>query len=359
MKHPLTLADLIYQQAHFGAFKNSSALQYKLFQAKRFRLDESMSRFLADLYIAAFVRKGQKPQFSMTAKVYDTSWASGQTKSQRLLIEQLRLAARLPHKVTWVEYDRRAECKRQHEIAEDNPFALPRTRDGVQPPCTEGWLLEQHPTIDTAFKCDLFLYWPDEGFLLSHAWTYYWMCDDRPLPWIDVATPEKDSAWHACALEHYHSIQCGHANGHYTSPGAHKTGIFSLRTGILRHVWSLLATINDIPVLMHEVKATKGFMAHGAYKRFLDHKTIILHVPAQTDRRLLARRVVADVRRRAHMVRGHWRKDWHHLPHQLCEHEWTVDGECKRCKGHRIWIKEHQRGDPAVGILMTDYEVKH
>ena len=339
-----------------GAFKNSPVLRQKLFQAKRFVLDESMSRFLADLYIAAFVRKGKHVEFSMSSKVYDTSWADG--KSQRHLIEQLRISARLPHAVTWIEYDRRAECKRQHEIIENNPFAMPRTRDGITPVCREGWLLSQHPTIDTAFECDLFMYWPEQDFLLANAWTYYWACDDQPLPWADMAASE-DVAWHICALKDYHSTQCNYANSHFMGGDAHKFGVISIRTGILRHVWSLLATINDIPVLIRDVRAAKGFMAHGSYKRFLDHKTITLHVPVQVDRRLLARRVVADVRRRAHMVRGHWRNDWHHMPHKLCRHEWDIDGECKYCRGHRVWIKEHQRGDPSIGVLITDYEVKH
>jgi hypothetical protein len=359
LKKPPTLADLVYQQTHFEGFKNSSILRQKLFQAKRFVLDQSMSRFLADLYIAAFVRKGKKVEFTMSSKVYDTSWAEG-GKLQRHLIEQLRISARLPHAITWIEYDRRAECKRQHEIVENNPFALPRTRDGVEPPCIEGWLLEQHPTIATTFKCDLFMLWPDEGFLMAHAWTYYWMCDDQKLPWPDLAaTPDRDIAWHICALNGYHSAQCNYATGHYMDGPMASRAIISIRTGILRHVWSLLTTINDIPVLMREVRPSKGFMARGSYKRFLDHKTITLNVPAQIDRRLLARRVVSDVRRRAHMVRGHWRSDWRHMPHRLCQHDWTIDGECKRCKGHRMWIREHQRGDPSVGILVTDYEVHH
>jgi hypothetical protein len=45
-------------------------------------------------------------------------------------------------------------------------------------------------------------------------------------------------------------------------------------------------------------------------------------------------------RRRAHQVRGHWRRDWRH-------------------EGQRIWIKEHQRGDASLGFVTHDYHVEH
>jgi hypothetical protein len=54
----------------------------------------------------------------------------------------------------------------------------------------------------------------------------------------------------------------------------------------------------------------------------------------------VARSIIARARRRAHQVRGHWRRDWRH-------------------EGNRIWIKEHQRGDASLGFVTHDYTVKH
>jgi hypothetical protein len=69
--------------------------------------------------------------------------------------------------------------------------------------------------------------------------------------------------------------------------------------------------------------------------------------------------VVACTRRRAHMVRGHWRIDWRHPPKPLCAHEWSTEGVCERCRGHRLWVHEHQRGDASLGFVTTDYAVVH
>jgi hypothetical protein len=85
----------------------------------------------------------------------------------------------------------------------------------------------------------------------------------------------------------------------------------------------------------------------------------MLQVPAGRDLRTLARNAVASAKRRAHMVRGHWRDNWRYPPGQLCEHEWDATGACQRCHGHRMWVTGHQRGDPAAGVLFTDYAVSH
>jgi hypothetical protein len=127
-----------------------------------------------------------------------------------------------------------------------------------------------------------------------------------------------------------------------------------------RFIWALLASINDLPVTNRKVMPAGGFNIHrGPFKRYLDHRTITLKVPQDRDLRTLARKVVAGARKRAHMVRGHWRDNWRYPSGQLCEHEWDAAGACSNCHGRRSWVSEHQRGDPAIGVLFTDYAVTH
>jgi hypothetical protein len=132
-------------------------------------------------------------------------------------------------------------------------------------------------------------------------------------------------------------------------------------TGIpIGDLWVLLATINDLPVKIEEIKPAKGYVARGRYRRFLAHKVITLTVP-ETRYRKLVLRTAALLRRRAHQVRGHWRLDWIHPPSTRCEHLWQPDGKhlvCSRCSGHKIWIAEHQRGDASIGFVTHDYTVE-
>jgi len=79
----------------------------------------------------------------------------------------------------------------------------------------------------------------------------------------------------------------------------------------------------------------------GRYRKFLSHGVITLNVPQHVSLRKVAQRALVSLRR-AHMVRGHWRDDWH-LP-----------------KGNKaLWIREHQRGDASLGFVMHDYKVEH
>jgi hypothetical protein len=130
-------------------------------------------------------------------------------------------------------------------------------------------------------------------------------------------------------------------------------------TGLLRRVWPLLSTIDDLPILfVPQTKLAHGFRAKARYHRFLEHKTITLSVP-QLEARKLVRKAVADAKRRAHQVRGHWRKDWRRPLSALCEHEFDDALVCSKCGGHKIWVHEHQRGDASVGFVTHDYRVVH
>ena len=106
-----------------------------------------------------------------------------------------------------------------------------------------------------------------------------------------------------------------------------------------RYLWSLLATINCLPTEIKEVKPDRGYVARGKYRKFSEHTVITLTVPT-TRYRQVAMRAVAIARRRAHQVRGHFRKDrWH--------------------PGEMIWVREHQRGDASLGFVLHDFIVEH
>jgi hypothetical protein len=122
-------------------------------------------------------------------------------------------------------------------------------------------------------------------------------------------------------------------------------------------MWALLSTLGDLPLGFKEIRQSRGFYNRGNYKRFLDHKTVTLTVPAPQHAKL-ARKVVAMARRRAHSVRGHWRLDWKHPGRRDCRHEWRMDQTCE-CGAHRTWIREHQRGDATLGFVTHDYRVSH
>jgi hypothetical protein len=144
----------------------------------------------------------------------------------------------------------------------------------------------------------------------------------------------------------YHSTKCGVLLNPYFRPeviyrAMHSSRFNPLETlqGSLRYLWSILSAINDIPTEVQHVTASKGFVARGRYRKFCDHSVITLNVPHKEYQKV-AKKAVAGLHRRAHMVRGHWRRDYRH-------------------PGGRFWIKEHQRGDASLGFVLHDYKVTH
>jgi hypothetical protein len=125
---------------------------------------------------------------------------------------------------------------------------------------------------------------------------------------------------------------------------------------LIRGLWALLATINDLPVKIEYVTPSKGYVARGQYKKFLAHSVIHLNVPESRWQKLL-RATAVKVRKRAHQVRGHWRDDWRQPLAKHCDHVYDEHMRCKHCHGHKIWIAEHQRGDASLGFVTHDYEI--
>jgi hypothetical protein len=356
---------------------NINVLRQRLFEARRFVLDDHMSAFMQDLALATFLPKNKK--LTSLSVGGSTRNLIPYTPLLYKLVEPIRISARLPHRVTWIEFDSDSARKRYTELT-GIEFILSNNY-----PVREGWLLEQHPTYDQAFTAHLITRTTDR--ISIGRWMIHWVTGNRPamVVWEKTLMP-RDSFSLDGTLESGEDEISGAeiltgliGYDSYTITADHSKFLEKPKDppnefyknmyeqlfrhcGVLRQIWALLATINDIPVKYGEVRASKGFVTRGSYHKFLDHQTITLTVPEKKDFRVEARKVVAHVRRRLHMVRGHWRKNRYYPPNPMCDHEWEVHDDhkwCNKCHGKSGWITEHERGDPSVGVLITDYKVTH
>jgi len=319
--HPTTLVDRLYRESFSNRpvmrWTNNAVMREKLRAARRFVLDDGMSVMVAELATAAFI-----PRREVTVAYFEDP----RNRHQRVTrIEQMRHSARAPFPTTWVEYNLRASMTRSNEL-------LGKVYDPADSPAIEGWLIEQHPGIDTAFILTLFSgnaadETDDVGF---DTWTfpvsYAWVTDDTSvLPWREPWPLPPGSASPsevATGLPGYVSdrigiVQCPMIEPQTRSPAM--VGLLREWAGVMRRVLALMATIADLPIAMREVKAAKGFIGKGSYRRYLDHQTITLTVPASQYNKV-ARNAIAAARKRAHGVRGHWRIHWMHRPDPLCDH---------------------------------------
>lgn len=315
-------------------------------QARKFVLDEGMSTFMADLG-------------------YTTLNACGNNKERRRhLVESLRKLSRLPHALTWIEFDKQAHRRRVKEAYHPEISAEP---DSV--PDRSGWLLMQHPQLETAFMalhCSSHS-WDDKDQRMAMPnvgqFAYAWTCDDGIPPWprdpdyhvpqlckVDVSDRDTFASPAGIltgvleyATESFSIVPAPHVSREAAAAYRRVSGRTFNPVGELAHdaryLWSLLATINDLPTSLAVVKPSKGYVSRGNYKRFSEHTVISLTVPAKRYK-AVAKRAIAIARRRGHQVRGHWRKDhWH--------------------PGERIWVREHERGDASLGFVLHDYTVSH
>ena len=343
-----TLIDLALREAlkpHGKAVPGS--IRDLLLCARKFVLDDSMSAYLADLTNAAFAAS---PQRAVE------------------MVDGARKLARLPHPVTWIEYN--CLARRKRSMSEYPQFQWPTS--GANLPDHEiiprvGWLLVQHSKIPTAFVLTEFCEVDDAAVMLPYCSA--WTSDDasvipwRGLPWSNRGnTPSELATGIIGYRTDKVNILATRTFDFNDEKQLSMEAIMKDTAGELRAAWCLLATINDLPTLVETVRPSKGYVARGRYRRFVDHSIIRLNVPAHRSLKTLAARAVATIRRRAHQVRGHWRKDWRHVPATLCDHDW-IAGEtvltCSRCGGKRLWITEHQRGDASLGIVTHDYAVTH
>ena len=157
--------------------------------ARKFVLDEPMSKYLLDPSRTLF-RGGLRKRIN--------------------LIENARRLARLPHPLTWIEYDYRALLARAHELGMKVTRG-PDVKDDDPAPERCGWLLRQHPKIETAFiSTEAFasMRYPGRGTL--HPVSIVWCSDDTPLPWRTIRL-WKDETDESCLvlIPGYRSTQVG------------------------------------------------------------------------------------------------------------------------------------------------------
>jgi hypothetical protein len=318
------LIDLIYR-ATFNketvpGWQSNIDMRHALERAKRFIADRRMSAFMADLAHESFLKNVRLPKLNCR------------------ICDSLRVSSRLPHDAIWIEYYLYAYQERLRaiqELAQENTPKLSLWK--------EGWLIQQHPKIDTAYTLHVFTQEPkgnadeSEVYPWTFPFAFAWCCDDSPLPWrvsIDPGVynvPDKV----ICPISEYLTGITGYKRdnvGCIQSPlivglkpeddeyNAHLLGEWR---GVLREVWSLLATIDHLPIIKNDVRQTKGFLAQHRIRKFLSHQSIALNIPAKKDTRVVARQAIAITHRKRHEVRGHWRDDWRNPPSQLCNpHLW-------------------------------------
>jgi hypothetical protein len=333
------------------AWQSNRRMRQALTEARRFVLTADMASFLADITCAACNKRTETILFKA--------------------VHQMRTAARLPHAVTWVEYDL------LKYMAREDALIAATYSDSRFTHVQEGWLLNGFQQDDQEFRLQLFhrtITADGAVDFKTLMFAPHWRTDDGR-PHSNITFTGEDDRTGNWPL----AVMLGSPDGPRAVSQAtvgmsellrtlvEKTAVDSreqlgFANAVLRRLWAFLATVNDIPVLTKTVRTAKGFIAKARHHPFLEHRVISLHVPQRTDHHKLARSIVAIAKRRAHMVRGHWRKDWRHPLSPLCEHDFeTVDGtlRCKLCQGQRLFIQEHQRGDVSLGLVTHDYSITH
>lgn len=363
-----TLADAAVRYSFKHPHAVPTEVQAKIARARRFVLDESASAFMSDLSHATY-------QLEHTAE------GNARAAAQ---IDQTRRMARAPHALTWVEFDFHAFHKRTittypSEIGFADSNVGPDGKVVVyQRPTSEnvdlttitpriGVLIEQQRDDQFALNIISLQKNPatDADIPMTLPFRFLWTTDDT-LPTQRTLIKETGRMTIGMAGAYDQHIAIVQQRGTYFDNNVRlATQLLVEFTGELRTIWALLAAINDIPIGTRHVVQSKGFVARGRYRKYLDHSIISIVLPKGRDPRKVAAQAVALSRRRAHPVRGHWRENWRFPLSALCQHEFRDAAEdnshiqvCNHCGGRKTWITEHQRGDASLGFVLHDYRVK-
>src|SRR5262245_30024759 len=202
MKKPApTLIDALYRASFRNesvpGWRSNAELRTALQNARRFALDDGMSTFLGQLSTEAFANVKHEFVGAVLGGKVELEQANDEAaryhRTLLRLVENLRQGAILPHASTWVEYDLRL-CQTRANVVLARPFEPDDT------PRREGWLVQQHPHLPTAYIAHLFA----DDDKLDHygyqTWTFpfaiVWTVDqDTVLPWRTIKfAPEGTSA---------------------------------------------------------------------------------------------------------------------------------------------------------------------
>jgi hypothetical protein len=302
VKNPPTLADACVATVFdkgpygrgYGTRFRSTLMQIPY--ARKFVLDDAMSRYIADL-----------TQHTLRGRQRDAR------------VGNFRQTARAPHALTWVEFNFKLYKDRTRELGYFKVTSDPDT----DIPTRFGWLIEQHPHNPAAFRCvEIRSTVNVEGLAYVHSVALTWCCDNLPSPYRPYPDDKDNPNGAKDRLElhaHFTTVNPGHQDrpgftemltgNDYKSEAELRSRVFPMTPPVT--IWAFLATIDDLPVRYTEVRPDRGFMARGNYRKFLQHSIITLNVP-ETRWRRLTLKAATLIRRRAHQVRGFWRRDWRH-----------------------------------------------
>lgn len=354
-----TLADAAIHEAgrsHYGRRSGVSKLLAKrIAAAHKFSLDDATSAFMSDLGNASYMLdlSGNDADHADVAKNIS-------------IIEQVRVAARAPFPLTWIEYNSRALMQRSLSAYPQiqRTAKLNNVNDVV---AREGYLIRQ---IDNKVIASLVMGDDGEQFgkVFSLPLSFAWSVNDTPLNSPNyLGDIEKSSALFTVGLVGYETDKIRLE----MTPGCQRKdysittlyNILNETTGNCRYLWALLAAINDVPTGIREVTAAHGYVSpFGKFRKFSDHKVVSLMIPKGRDPRKVARAVVAASRRRRHPVRGYFRMYQKGDPCAI--HDFRPDlndsGKlsCHVCGSYKRWIADHERGDASLGYVTHSYDVK-
>lgn len=361
----MSRAETLFDALQMEAANKRSALAYLdplLRRARCFVLDDDMSGFLAELATRSFheAAAGANTEFISSGDGAGVSVTGSAEEVQRVtrklkkVGDGLRVLAKAPHAVTWMEFDFH---KRYDRYLQNFSAFGKKPADGfvknhrtMYQKC--GWLIEQ--LGDDDYRMTAIQGLPAVGDISVTPFCYRWSTsndDPKPLHFQGIdGKPfdfsETEGGHDACVARIAFGtpalVDCCEITGNPISklfPQSEISRVLLEMRGELRYCWSLLAAINDLPLGFKRVERSRGFMARRQYKKFMGYNTISLILPKRMTEQRLARIVVSLSRRRAHEVRGHFRRI----------------GPDKK----RVWIKEHIRGDASLGWVSHNYLVKH
>ena len=356
-------------------------LRAAMHQSRKFRLDDAMSAFLADLASRPF---------------------SGEVTPKKLqTLDSMRHSARLPFPKTWVEYNNHAFRSRLMDVSENTTdvWNAPLEQDLEKVFKNIGWLLEEDPIDPNIIHMSYFL--EELNRVITPPFTFVYNTVDQDFPdrlkadplagsfahglmghytgrvgvimtidtppgeWIDVVEDETQDIATA-RLEGLISEEAREGAAEYRIH--QRAGDFKVHRlvpefgGVVRYAMAFLSTLTESPTTVSEVRPSRGYMAKGNYKQFMSHHVLKLNLPKNRDLKLLANKVLKLSRIGGHEVMAHWRTYTQGRGFICSDHAWP-DGEkakCTKCNAVRTWIVlPHGRGDWSIQCKTKTYEVGH
>lgn len=133
--------------------------------------------------------------------------------------------------------------------------------------------------------------------------------------------------------------------------------------GDVRLISTILALVNEVPIVETPVQQKGAFSGASGVKRYLVNNTVTINIPSRKPlsqiRKMLARKIKSHKAR--HEVRGHWRTIKHKQDHtrKRTQPDGTIVEEfIAKGQLERVWVKHHERGDEAYGYVKHDYKVE-